>query len=403
MRLEAIVHPTSISKDDPLFDPAIHIAVEVLASKTFHDKMIGLPVTAYHHDTMKAIHILNRRRHALTADNMRRALIELNGSLPGPLELARKLLKTRKVPATAANIWQVLPEVIASARGPGVLGSVTKFWREGNAWLVAIEIDKSRISAFQLKLITKGGALGEVSLTHAVLDGTIEPLELSFTIKGLRTGSAINRIVSASHYTKSNSIFFFLKEKEKEKEKEKGKEKEKERKKMDIETVNNQPEDEIRSFYNELGAIDPALQSKFLHHMKEVGVVQASMRTVNSDRLDELEKAMAQIIEATASALNEVGPACFGNIRPRTTDEWKTNVKSLATANEFILAAAANSLGKRKRENDELEDALKDLSSGQRVIAASSKVAKHAAEVKQPDDDFFRELRNMRQALKNLN
>lgn len=389
MKLEAIVHPTSISRNDPKFDPSIHIPVEVLASSTFKKKMIGLPVTAYHHDTMKAVNMIYRRREKLSADTMRKTLIELNESQPGPLQLARQVLKRRKVPASVENIWQILPEVISHARGPGVLGTVTDFWRSGDQWLVAVEIDAKKISSFQMKLIKKGGALGEISLTHAVLDdGVIEPLELSFTIQGLRTGSAINRIVSASakhhlhHLLKMADIV--------EQKSFPGME-------TDLDSI---PSDPIRIFYDKL---DPALQSDFVSCLANVKQMSTKCSSVNEARLADLEKAMNLVQEATANALNELGPTCFGSIRPRSKEDWTRHPESLATANEFILAAAANSLNKRKRDNDELDEALKDITGGgmsnSRVVAAS-----RASKPKDttPDDDFFRELRSMRQALKAL-
>jgi hypothetical protein len=191
MKLEAVVHPTSISRHDPAFDPDIHIAVEVLSSPAFAAKMIGVPVTAYHHDTMRAVDIMYARKEPLTASNMRRALIELHQTQPTAMELAKAQLGKNNPAVTQHSlsaIWQKVPEVIQNARGPGVFGSVTAFWRQGDRWLVAIDLDPSRMGEFQKRLVKQGGALGEVSLTHAVIDGTIEPLELSFTIQGLRTG-----------------------------------------------------------------------------------------------------------------------------------------------------------------------------------------------------------------------
>ena len=88
MKLEAIVHPTSISQHDNYFDPSIHIAEEVLSSEEFKQKMVGLPVTAYHHDTMKAVHLIQKRRKELSGENMRMALIELHKNLPSSLQLA---------------------------------------------------------------------------------------------------------------------------------------------------------------------------------------------------------------------------------------------------------------------------------------------------------------------------
>lgn len=98
MKLEAIVHPTSISQHDNYFDPSIHIAEEVLSSEEFKKKMIGLPVTAYHHDTMKAVHLIQKRRKELSGENMRLALIELHKNLPSSLQLARQLLKKKILP-----------------------------------------------------------------------------------------------------------------------------------------------------------------------------------------------------------------------------------------------------------------------------------------------------------------
>lgn len=397
MKLEAVVHPTSVSENDAEFDPSIHIAVEVLSSASFKKKMIGLPVTAYHHDTMKAVNVISRRKKELTAENMRLALIELNQSLPGPLQLARQLLKKRKIPSTSQNIWEVLPEVIAHARGPGVLGSVTDFWRDGEQWLVAVDIDPRKISSFQMKLIKKGGALGEVSLTHVVLDGRIEPLELSFTIQGLRKGSAINRIVSASlkqhtsfdlHYAMADLA--------------------EEQTPMVEDTTAAKLEteqDPIRMFYNKLEGLQekesegaPSLQAEFLATLANVKSMSVQTSKMNEARLADLEKALKVIEEGTILAFSEIGPQCFGKTNTCAKEEWAKDPRSLATANQLILAAAANNMNKRKRDNDELDEVLKDVSGSQpRVIAASR------AKTSQPqEDDFFKELRTMRAALKNL-
>jgi hypothetical protein len=390
MKLEAVVHPTSVSENDPNFDPSIHIAVEVLSSASFKKKMIGLPVTAYHHDTMKAVNVISRRKKELTADNMRLALIELNESLPGPLELARTLLKKRKIPGTSRNIWEVLPEVIAHARGPGVLGSVTDFWRDGDQWLVAVEINPQKISSFQMKLIKKGGALGEVSLTHVVLDGRIEPLELSFTIQGLRKGSAINRIVSASlkHHAMADMMLD---------------------QPLVVEEVCETEQDPIRRLYNKLELLDrqqekkgesgPSLQSEFLATLANVKSMSVQTNKVNETRLADLEKALKVIEEGTILAFSEIGPQCFGKTNTCAQEEWSKDPRSLATANQLILAAAANNMNKRKRESDELDEVLKDVSGGPpRVIAASRAKTSNTP----PEDEFWKELRTMRAALKSL-
>lgn len=404
MILEAIVHPTSISINDPLYDPEIHIPVEVLASKTFHEKMIGLPVTAYHHDTMKAVHILNRRRKHLTANNMREVLVELNESLPGPLQLARQLLKSQNIAATATNIWKVLPEVVTHARGPGVFGTVTNFWRKGNAWLVSIDVDAKKISSFQMKLIKRGGALGEVSLTHAVIDGTIEPLELSFTIKGLRHGSTISRIVSASLNTLGTTCHITqnMPETNTSMTEEAG---------AIVDVDMSQPlvdSNDVDSAKKLYGKIPDDLKSSYLDVLKQMKVTCASAAKAEYDekaaglansktaaleaKVSELESAFQVISESTASALNECSHL-FGSIKPT----W-TNASGMAQANQLVLAAAASNMSKRKRDADEFDEVMKDFAKPGNVVAASKQVKSKETH----EDEFFKELRNMRTALKNM-
>ena len=370
MKLEAVIHPSSISRYDPKFDPDIHIAVEDLASSAFRSKMIGLPVTAYHHDTMRAVSLLYERKLALTAQNMRAVLIELHKTMPTPQQLGNKLLQSKGLPANQENLWRVLPLVSKDAGGPGVLGEVTQFWRQGDKWLVAMELNN--VSAFQKKLIKKGGALGEVSLTHAVIGNIIEPLEISFTIQGLRTGSTINRIVSAS----ANHPHV------------------KSRKMSDV--VVEDPACPIRSLYDKL---EPENKSLFMAALQSVKQASVGSRNINESRLAELEKSIDTIQTSVANALQELGPNYFGNIRQRTADEWKTDPASLVTANEFILAAAVNNMHKRKRDNDELDKALEDISGGNRIVAASTRQKTAAAPA---DDEFFKELRLMRATLKNM-
>lgn len=403
MILDAIVHPTSVSLNDPIYDPEIHIPVEVLASKRFHEKMIGLPVTAYHHDTMKAVHILNRRKKHLTADNMREVLIELNKSLPGPLQLARQLLKSKNVPATASNIWKVLPEVISHARGPGVFGSVTNFWRKGNAWMVSIDVDAKKISSFQMKLIKRGGALGEVSLTHAVIDGTIEPLELSFTIKGLRQGSTISRIVSASYNTVQPNchITHTMPETNTDIAEDVAAE-------VEVTSVPSADPTNVDSAKQLYGNLPEDLKSSYLSVLKEMKVTCASaakaeyeqqtMNEANSKtsaleaKVTELESAFQVISESTASALNECSHL-FGSIKPT----W-TNPSGMAQANQLVLAAAASNMKRKREAENDFDEVMKDFSKPANVIAASKQAKTKAA----PEDEFFKELRNMRTALRNL-
>ena len=384
MKLEAIVHPTSISQHDNYFDPSIHIAEEVLSSEEFKQKMVGLPVTAYHHDTMKAVHLIQKRRKELSGENMRMALIELHKNLPSSLQLARQLLKKKNIAATAEHIWNILPEVIAHARGPGVLGTVTKFWRQGNMWMVEIEIDTKSISSFQMKLIKKGGALGEISLTHAVLNGKIEPLEVSFTIQGLRTGSAINRIISASRKSSFYNIMADLENLQNAAEV------------TETETGSDQP---VEVFYKSLNEEQQTNFRDVAGIIKRMSVKANSVAVAeNEKRLMELEKAMNLVQEATATALNELGPSCFGNIPQRSQEDWKKDPVITATANQFILAAAANNIAKRKRGDEDMDEIMKDLKSKPVIVNASrSKTTETPSE-----DEFFRELRTMRNALKQL-
>lgn len=389
MRLEANVHPISISRLDRRFDPNIHIPREVLDDPLFQRKMIGLPVTARHHDTMKAVDFLLHQKKPLNAANMKMALETLHETLPKPLDLARQVLQKSKLPINPANLWRALPRVTPHARGPGVFGHVEGFrFKPGFGWMVDIFVDPLRLDPFQRRLIKKNGALGQISLTHVVLEnGIYEPLELSFTIEGLRNGSAINRIISASKKTAIvpfyNSHFFETKFKTK----------------MDISpaTPTEQP-DEIRAFYDQLGELDQTkkMQGDFVRHMKTVTASKATVTAAQEQRLDDLEKAFALVQEATANALNELGPSCFGNMRPRTAEE-SSNVMHTAATLQLVLAAAANNVNKRKRDTDELDEALKEVTSSHKVVAASK-----AKNVMAPEDDFFRELRTMRQALKAL-
>lgn len=391
MKLEAIVHPLSISWRDKKFDPDIHIPVEVLSNSSFQQKMLNLPVTARHHDTMRSVDLLARAGFPLNGKNMQIALEYLHKTLPAPLTLARNVLEKSGLPVNPANIWATLPEVSPHARGPGVFGSVEKFFfRPGLGWMVLIQIDEKKLDPFQKKLITLNGALGQVSLTHAVLgDGSYEPLELSFTIEGLRTGSAINRIVAASAYraTQSTILRRFPKLK------------------MDITPVipvsdsslTESQNDPIRAFYDQLGELDATknMQKTFVQHLKTVTASKATVTAAQEQRLDDLEKAFALVQEATANALNELGPSCFGNMRPRTAEE-SNNPHATAATLQLVLAAAANNLNKRKRETDELDEALKEVST-HKVVAASK-----AKNVNAPEDEFFKELRQMRMALKAL-
>jgi hypothetical protein len=383
MHLEAIVHPLSISQRDPNFDANLHIPVEILNDPLFQKKMQFLPVTARHHDTMRAVEILMAKKTPLNARNMKTALDNLHHTLPKPMDLARQVLEKSKLPVNPENLWRALPRVTPHARGPGVFGQVEKFfYRPGFGWMVEVFVDPKKLDPFQKKLIKQNGALGQVSLTHAVLDdGTYEPLELSFTIEGLRNGSAINRIIAASKksvsFYKQHSVPIA--------------------KKMDITPAPEQP-DEIRLFYDQLGELDQSkkMQSDFVRHMKTVTASKATVTAAQEQRLDDLEKAFALVQEATANALNELGPSCFGNLRPRTAEE-SSNVMHTAATLQLVLAAAANNVNKRKRETDELDEALKEVTSSHKVVAASK-----AKNVMAPEDDFFRELRTMRQALKAL-
>ena len=400
MKLEAIVHPLSISWRDNAFDPDIHIPVEVLSHPSFQQKMLNLPVTARHHDTMRGVDLLARAGFPLNGKNMHIALEYLHKTLPAPLTLARNVLERSGLPVNPANIWATLPEVSPHARGPGVFGSVDRFFfRAGMGWMVLIHIDEKKLDPFQKKLITLHGALGQVSLTHAVLGddfqkqngkktlniGSYEPLELSFTIEGLRTGSAINRIVAASAYRASQSTILRRIPKSK----------------MDISPpvtdVESIDSDPIRIFYDQLGELDATknMQKTFVQHLKTVTASKATVTAAQEQRLDDLEKAFALVQEATANALNELGPSCFGNMRPRTAEE-SNNPHATAATLQLVLAAAANNLNKRKRETDELDEALKDVST-HKVVAASK-----AKNVNAPEDDFFKELRTMRMALKAL-
>lgn len=391
MKLEAVVHPTSISQHDPAFDPDIHIAVEVLSSPAFAAKMIGVPVTAYHHDTMRAVDIMYARKEPLTAANMRRALIELHQTQPTAMELAKAQLGKNNPAVTQHSlsaIWQKVPEVIQNARGPGVFGSVTAFWRQGDRWLVAIDLDSSRMGEFQKRLVKQGGALGEVSLTHAVIDGTIEPLELSFTIQGLRTGSAINRIVAASHNTAARMSDQTIAP---------AVEQPTSNMDTDVPGMGTGPEtDTLRQLYNTL---TEEQRTQFLKELNNIKCLSVKHSAASEARLNELEKAMSHVQEATANALNELGPSCFGNVRQRSAEEWGRSPASLATANEFILAAAANNLQKRKRDDEELTHALKDITGDAPKVIAASRAKKEEAPA---EEEFFRELRNMRKALSDL-
>lgn len=383
MHLEAVVHPLSISRRDPNFDPNLHIPVEILNDPLFQKKMQFLPVTARHHDTMRAVEILMAKKTPLNARNMKTTLDNLHHTLPKPMDLARQVLEKSNLPVNPENLWRALPRVTPHARGPGVFGQVEKFFfRPGKGWMVEVFVDPKKLDAFQKKLIKQNGALGQVSLTHAVLDdGTYEPLELSFTIEGLRNGSAINRIISASKkgvsFYKQHPLPITNK--------------------MDITPAPEQP-DEIRLFYDQLGELDQTkkMQSDFVRHMKTVTASKATVTAAQEQRLDDLEKAFALVQEATANALNELGPSCFGNLRPRTAEE-SSNVMHTAATLQLVLAAAANNVNKRKRETDELDEALKEVTSSHKVVAASK-----AKNVMAPEDDFFRELRTMRQALKAL-
>lgn len=367
MKFTAIVHPLSISLKDPGYDPSIHIAVEVLSSPLFKKKMIGIPVTTHHHDTMKAVELLKRQKKSLNAANMRFALQNLHTQQEGSFALAQRLLKDRKEVVTGRNLWRILPLVMGDSRGPGVIGQVTDFWESGGQWMVAITIDKQKISPLQLKLIKQGGALGEVSLTHAVIRGQIEPLEISLTIQGLRTGSAINRIVSASLI--------------------KG-----------MTDDNTPPMDELDDLKSFCRRLPLDMQEGFLTHLKEVRdnvqISCNSMSKANELRLAELEQAMVLITDATATALNEMSET-FGPIRS------VGNSSPLVSAAEtrMVLAAAATNMKKRKRDDVELDEALKEFTPNPNRVIAASRVKNVD---KSSEDEFFTELRAMRQALKSL-
>jgi hypothetical protein len=381
MLVEAIVHPLSISRHDRNFDPAIHIPVEILRDPVFQKKMQRLPVTARHHDTMRAVEHLSKRNIPLNGKNMHTALDHFHHSLPPPLVLAKKVLERSKLPVNPANLWAALPTVTPHARGPGVFGHVETFFERNGQWMANVFVDPTKLGSFEKKLITRGGALGQVSLTHAILpDQTLEPLELSFTIEGLRTGSAINRIIAASAYYNIS--------------------KPKQMEPVLAAAATASPVDEadpIRAFYDQLGELDQTkmMQKTFVQHLKTVTASKATVSQAQEQRLDDLEKAFALVQEATASALNELGPSCFGNLRPRTLEE-SSNVMHTAATLQLVLAAAANNLNKRKRETDELDEALKEVSN-HKVVAASK-----AKNVNAPEDEFFKELRNMRTALRNL-
>lgn len=384
MKLEATVHPISISQNDANFNPDIHIGVEVLSSQLFRKKMIGLPVTAYHHDTMKAIQLLTMRKVPLTASNMAKVLQELHNNLPTPQELARQVLKKEGRTMSAKNIWKTMPLVTEQAGGPGVLGRVTKYWRDGQKWMVAIELNN--ISNFQKKLIKKGGALGEISLTHAVIDNVIEPLEISFTIQGLRTGSTINRIVSASaksYKQQKMSDCTVIEEEVLSNEV--------------TTTIDEESQDPAHSFYQNLP--NDADRGKFMEIIRGVKSASSAGAEANSKRLRELEDSMNLVQESVVQALNEMNDGCFGKIAQNSPEQWKSNPSSLATANQFILAAAANNYNKRKRDTEELDKALEDISTAPRVVAASSRQKTRDT---QAEDEFFKELRNMRAHLKTL-
>jgi len=384
MKLEATVHPISISQNDANFNPDIHIGVEVLSSQLFRKKMIGLPVTAYHHDTMKAIQLLTMRKVPLTASNMAKVLQELHNNLPTPQELARQVLKKEGRTMSAKNIWKTMPLVTEQAGGPGVLGRVTKYWRDGQKWMVAIELNN--ISNFQKKLIKKGGALGEISLTHAVIGNVIEPLEISFTIQGLRTGSTINRIVSASaksYKQQKMSDCTVIEEEVLSK---------------DVTTaIDEESQDPAHSFYQNLPNDND--RGKFMEIIRSVKSASSAGAEANSKRLRELEDSMSLVQESVVQALNEMNDGCFGKIAQNSPEQWKSNPSSLATANQFILAAAANNYNKRKRDTEELDKALEDISTTPRVVAASSRQKTRDT---QAEDEFFKELRNMRAHLRTL-
>jgi hypothetical protein len=392
MKIEAIVHPTSISRKDKKFNPDIHIAVETLASDAFRKKMIGLPVTAYHHDTVRAINLISARGVSLNGSSMRKALIELNATLPKPQDLAKNLLVKKGIPITDANVWRALPMVNEEARGPGVLGSVTDFYRNGDQWMV--KLDLNTMHDFQKRLVTKGGALGEISLTHADRKGEIEPLEVSFTIQGLRTGSTINRIISASSKSSRSTII---------------------RQTMSdntiiVEELPNKTMTDPKDDHCDIRAIYESLSSKEHKEMLVRGVnniklmsaaAAAGSNKIDNARLAALEKSIETIQTCVVSALQEIGPH-FGAIKPRSTEEWNKDPAGLAVAAEFIFATAAHSLKSRKREHDELDEALSDIS-GSRLVQASTATHHQAAKIQRtkepvPDENeaFFNNLRSIR-------
>ena len=390
MKIEAVVHPISISRKDAKFDPNIHIPVEILDSLTFRRKMVGLPVTAYHHDTMKAVDLLLRQKKPLTGPNMSIALQELHEKLPTAQELAKKMLLREGKSLSPKNVWLKMLKVTEQAGGPGVLGKVTRYWRNGQKWMVAITLNN--INTFQKKLVKLGGALGDISLTHAVINNVVEPLEISLTIQGLRTGSSINRIVSASYNNiKPVKIMESI------------------QKTSDAEEVllpslaatTTQPEDDavvddpVKNFYSEL---EPSVRPKFKEIISMITAASSASQEANTKRLQTLEESMDLVQRSVVQALDDM-PTYFGKLSEHSAEQWKSNPASLATANQFILAAAANNYKKRKRENDDLDKALDDIGSAPRVVAASSrqKTQETAA-----DDIFFKELRNMRAHLKNI-
>jgi len=388
MKIEAVVHPTSISRHDARFDSNIHIPIEVLDSLTFRRKMIGLPVTAYHHDTMKAVNLLSRRKQSLTGPNMTMALQELHQKLPTAQELAKKILLREGKEITPKNVWTKMFKVTEQAGGPGVMGKVTKYWRDGQKWMVAIDLDN--INPFQKKLVKMGGALGDISLTHAVINNVIEPLEVSLTIQGLRTGSSINRIVSASSNTRKlyKMLDMIVKDKAETEEVQAAAHAQQEEEEMVV-------DDPVKNFYNEL---EPSARGKFKEIISMVTTASAASQEAGNKRLQALEESMDLVQRSVVQALDDM-PAYFGNMGEHSAEQWKSNPASLATANQFILAAAANSYKKRKRDTDDVDKALDDISTAPRVVAASSrqKTRETAAE-----DEFFKELRNMRAHLRTL-
>ena len=415
MLLKAVVHPKSISRQDKLYDPKIDIAVEELEKAAFRNKMIGLPVTMYHHDTEKAAQIIKASGGQLNGANMKLALNHLHKHQPTAKTLTAQKLQHDQKPATLKNEVSLMlydhASIIDKAGGKGVLGTVTDFFRENDAWCVNIEMDNNVVPEILRQQMQPGGRLGDISLTHVMENNEVIPLEVSFTKQGLRSGSTISEIIMASRNKQLSQHVDVMEP-------------------VPAPTATSELE-RVMQFYTSLAAHDPdgalGLQTKFT---ETVELIQAStiknrpvVKKELSDedielrkKVQEQEEAIKLLAEATGHCLKESGLGGVGLLRERTTEEWTKAPKDLMAATQMVMASLATNHRKRKNEDHNFDRMLRKaglsgtgnmfLSANVEPAVAPAATLVRASNAKQSlapamvgetgGDDFAAQLRHMR-------